>query len=821
MKGQKQSVDTNGSGLDHLTQRCLTYLRCWPIPELRRLELVSETIRGLDVKRLDNYAAGYSRGIQELRRKISREVTADNLAAVPDIQRRSMPAASLAPFYKGRRKTFSDFESMTAADDPTSSVRKNWHRQWQGRALGRRLLLSLLVFTPAILAAWGMSTVLPYHGSTLIEKGLAVLTGILFAWVSVGFWVATLGALSLLRGHRGDLIGVDADDAAIKISPDCKVAILFPICGEDMRRVSAGIFAVYQSLRKTGRMNTFDFYLLSDSGHPDSWVNEEVFWRQLSADLGDPGNIFYRRRRLNLKRKSGNVADFCRRFGAGYRYLVVFDADSIMSGKTLVKMVHVMEQNHQVGILQTPPAVVGRETLLARVQQFCSRAYGPIYAAGLNWIQQGDGSFWGHNAILRTEPFMRYCGLPRLSGKAPWGGDILSHDFVESALMRRAGWSVWLAHDFDGSYEEAPPTLLDELKRDRRWCSGNLQHFRLLLTAGIRPPHRWLFVNGILSYVSAALWFLLLVLSSVAVINGAFSPPDYFPQGRSLFPQWPVWDPYAPLVLLVITATLLFLPKLLAFLVINFQGRARQFGGRFALLGSLLLEMILSASLAPIRMVFHTRFVLMMLLRRKSGWNPQNRDDAATSWHEAWSAFYPCPLVALGWGAAMFLINRSFFFWLSPVLLPLLLAIPLAVLTSRRDAGIQARKARLLLIPEEILLPAELVTLYYKLHEHGQAVTPLRLLSTDGFVRAVLNPQINLLHRRLRGRMTRAKIPAAKRFYLMRKALNDGPEGLSISEKRRILQDNLLLWMLHKGIWALPEGEAAQKWFGRYKHRTI
>ncbi len=820
MKKLQQPVDSGTANLDRLTQRCLTYLRCWPVSELRRLELVSETIRDLGAHIHDNQAAGYARVIQELRRKISLEVAADNLTAVPGLQRRGMPAASLTSFYRKCREERDASENVTAADN-TPAARDRWHRHWQRRAMARRLLLALLVFIPALLAAWGMSTVLPYHGSTLIEKGLVALTGILFAWVSVGFWVAMFGSLTLLKGKNSDLVGLDADDSAIRIASDCRVAVLFPICGEDMRRVSAGIFAVYQSLRKTGRIDSFDFYLLSDSSHPDSWVNEEVFWRQLSADLGDPGNIYYRRRRLNLKRKSGNIADFCRRFGAAYRYLVVFDADSVMSGKTLVKMVHVMERNPHVGILQTPPAVAGKETLLARVQQFCSRAYGPVFAAGLNWIQQGDGSFWGHNAILRTDPFMRYCGLPRLSGKAPWGGDILSHDFVESALMRRAGWSVWLAYDFDGSYEEAPPTLLDELKRDRRWCSGNLQHLRLLLASGFRPAHRWLFVNGVLSYVSAPLWCLLLALSSLAVVKSAFSPPDYFPDGRSLFPQWPVWDPYAPLVLMVITATLLFLPKLLACLVVNRQGRAGEFGGRLPLFASVLVEMVLSACLAPIRMVFHSRFVLMTILRRTSGWNPQNRDAAATSWREAWGAFYPCMLLALGWGGVIWLINRSFLLWLTPVLVPLLLSVPLAVFTSRRTVGLLAKNRKLLLIPEETAPPSELVTLGNKLRDLGMATTPLRLLPTDGFVRAVLNPQINLLHRRLGGRMTRSRIPASKRFLLMRKALNGGPEGLSVQEKKRILQDNLLLWMLHKWIWALPEGETARKWFGRYTHRSI
>ncbi len=815
MKSLKDVISTDSHRYDSLTQRCLTFLRCLPIAELRRLEMVTDTVHRQVEKGAKNAQVSYVRAFQELRRQIKSELVPDGLAATPPLQRRSMAAAEFRSLFWPGQKTERDLPTADSRPDPAV------HRGWRSRAIRIRSLLALLVIVPSVVAAWGVSTVLPYHGASLIEKLLVIVSGILFAWVSVGFWVALIGTLTLFRGRCHCLADATLPGSSGEIAPECRTALLFPICGEDMRRVSAGIFAVYQSLKKTGQIDRFDFFLLSDSRDPDAWVNEEVFWRQLSQDLGDPGNIFYRRRRLNLKRKSGNIADFCRRFGAGYRYMVVFDADSVMSGQTLVRMVELMEMHDHVGILQTPPAVIGRETLIARMQQFASRAYGPIYAAGLHSVQQGDGSFWGHNAILRVAPFMKYCGLPRLSGKAPWGGDILSHDFVESALMRRAGWSIWLVYDLGGSYEEPPPTLLDELSRDRRWCSGNLQHFRLLFARGFSGAHRWLFLNGIMSYLSAALWFLLLILSSLTVMIQAFTPPEYFSQGRSLFPQWPVWDPLGPAILLAITAILLFLPKLLAFLVIIRQRRTNEYGGVAGMLASLLLEMFLSACLAPIRMFFHSRFVVMVLLRRKSGWNPQNRDDAGTPWREAARCHLSSTLVALIWGAVMLPLNQTFFYWLCPVLLPLLFSIPISVVTSRRSWGRNARKLRLFLVPEEVAPPAELVTMVNKQWDLGMAITPLRLHATDGFVRAVLNPQINQLHRRLRGRMSRLKIPAEKRFMLMRKALNCGPDGLSLADKKRILQDNLLLWMLHKWVWALPEGENAQKWFGRYTHRMM
>jgi membrane glycosyltransferase len=223
--------------------------------------------------------------------------------------------------------------------------------------------------------------------------------------------------------------------------------------------------------------------------------------------------------------------------------MVMLDADSIMAGSTLVRMVRLMERRADAGMIQTVPVAVNRRSLFARVQQFASRVYGPMFAAGLHYWQLGDGQYWGHNAIIRVGPFMAHCVLPRLPGKPPLGGEIMSHDFVEAALMGRAGWTLWLAYDLGGSYEEVPSTLLEEMRRDRRWCQGNLQHLKLLFTQGLFGAHRALFLNGVLSYVSAVLWFLFLTLSTAEAIINALREPDYFPTGQSLFPSWPVWRP--------------------------------------------------------------------------------------------------------------------------------------------------------------------------------------------------------------------------------------------------------------------------------------
>ena len=267
--------------------------------------------------------------------------------------------------------------------------------------------------------------------------------------------------------------------------------------------------------------------------------------------------------------------------------MIVFDADSVMAGETLVRLARIMDRHPEAGIVQTAPTTVNCDSFFGRLQQFASRAYGPMLTAGLRFWQLGESYYWGHNAILRIAPFVEYCGLSRLPGKPPLGGEILSHDFVEAALMGRAGWEVWVLHDLPGSYEESPPTLADELKRDRRWCQGNLQHLRLLFGDGIRWGHRAIFTMGVMAYASALLWFAFLVLNTVEIALQSLLPPIYFSSEPNLFPVWPQWHPEWAIALLSTTAVLLFLPKLLSLLLILRNREAHLFGGIIPLCASI------------------------------------------------------------------------------------------------------------------------------------------------------------------------------------------------------------------------------------------
>jgi len=689
----------------------------------------------------------------------------------------------------------------------------SFDKPWQPTARVRRILLLALILITSVIASGHMADILPHGGSTRIELAIVIVFTTLFAWISIGFWEAMAGLWTLARrvDRFSITLGVEGD-LSLEGS-GARTAILIPVANEEAERVFAGIKATYQSLEKTGQLNHFDFFVLSDSSDPDCWIEEEIAWAETCRSLHGFNRVFYRRRRVNLKRKSGNIADFCRRWGKNYRYMIVFDADSVMAGHTLVRMVQAMERHPRVGILQTAPLGVNRETLIARTQQFANHVYSSMFAAGLHFIQLGDSHFWGHNAIIRVEPFMEHCGLPELPGNPPRGGFIMSHDFVEAAFMRRGGWEVWLAYTLGGSYEEVPPTLLEELKRDRRWCQGNLQHIRIAFAKGLLSAHRALFLHGAMSYGSSLLWFVFISLSTVEAIAEAFRTPVYFPQDRALFPDWPVWHPQWALTLLGTTAIILFMPKLFSVLLIVFKkGEAAKYGGRVRLILSMVIEVLLSAFFAPVRMLFHSKFVFITLLGRQVGWGPQQRSDLGTPWLEAIRFHGLGTLLAIAWAATLFLINRSFFWWNSPIFIPLILSIPLSVWSSRASVGRSLRRLGVLLIPEEVEQPPELQSLEKSLASEPQSFASS--LKAGGFVKAIVHPVVNGLHLALLRNKPRniTQAIASGRAGLLEKALSQGPTALSPREKRIILYDPLLVRELHHRVWETPDDRVVRLW---------
>jgi membrane glycosyltransferase len=729
-----------------------------------------------------------------LRRAVGRDVDPRTFESTPPITRASMVAHRIEQ-HGLRRRIVRAGPGRAQVVPPDAGTASEWRRS----ARRRRLLLATLVLLPTIVATGFMQEVLPQQGHTALEVAIALVFGALFGWISIGFWTATIGFLILIGRDRFSITRTVAPD--VPIAPEARTAIVMPICEEPVQRVFAGLQAMYGALERAGALALFDFFVLSDTRTAGTAVDEESAWLRWCRTGGGFSRIFYRRRRARVARKSGNVADFCRRWGQQYRYMIMLDADSVMTATALTRLVRMMEANPRVGMIQTAPTAVNQRTLFARVQQFASRLYGPMFAAGLHFWQLGEGQYWGHNAIVRVQPFMDHCGLPTLPGRGPLAGEILSHDFVEAALMGRAGWELWLAFDLGGSHEEIPSSLMEEMQRDQRWCQGNLQHLGLLFAEGLFGAHRALFLNGVLSYVSAFLWLVFLALSTAEAIIETLRPTDYFPHGRSLFPEWPVWHPNWAITLMGVTAVILFLPKFLGSALVTLKWRNTQaFGGRLRFALSVFLETLFGSLFAPIRMVFHSRFVVLNTIGRRIVWRSQTRGDAETGWRAALRYHGLDTVVATVWGVAVYRLNPTYFWWLAPILIALVLSVPLSILVSRVRWGERARRWGLFLTPEETEPPEELRDL------NAALATPWAEVRGDGFARAVTAPGVNALHTTLL-RAPRHLAPAirAERRALLARALAHDPARLDEAARRILMLDPTLVDALHAGAWALPD----------------
>lgn len=505
---------------------------------------------------------------------------------------------------------------------------------------------------------------------------------VLFAWIASNFWLALIGVGRLLA-YKRQQSRVSAQKSGVLALSDVRTAVAIPVYNEDPAMVAGGIEAMLSSLEGQGALDGFDFYILSDTTDPDIWLQEEKAWLELASVPAFGNRIFYRRREDNSERKSGNLKQFLENWGHEYRYMLVLDADSVMTGAAMVELVRRMEADSELGLLQTWPKITGGRTLFARMHQYAAVLYGRLLACGMAALINPHGNYWGHNAIVRVDAFMGCCGLPELPGKEPLGGEILSHDFVEAALLVRRGWKVELAADLDGSYEEGPPNIVQHVARDQRWCQGNLQHAWLLLARGIHPVSRINFLTGILAYASSPIWLTFVVVAAAM----AFSGQMLFSTGLVLVRhegggwtfQTSAFDSVMALSLLGATVTFILAPKMIgaiAALIERKESLAR-------LAVNVLAEMVLSILIAPTVMLRHSIFVFRLLSGRGVKWRPQQRDADRLTWQEAWRAFGVQTLFAAAVSSTAILWPSMVHLWISPILLGLLLSVPIAVLTGR------------------------------------------------------------------------------------------------------------------------------------------
>jgi membrane glycosyltransferase len=570
----------------------------------------------------------------------------------------------------------------------------------------RRLISDTVLYARFILIAVtvGVTTYGVYQMLQVVRfASMTFLQGtmIFFFAVSLG-WIA-FAAGSVLAGaskRRDPVPGDGPADAQ-------RTALVMPIYNEDPTRTTKGLQAMAEALQRIGAHGRFEIVILSDSTNADAWIRETMSVARLRTQLTAVMPVWYRRRWLNIARKSGNIEDFVTRWGGRYDHMIVLDADSLIDAPTLLRLVQSMQADPRLGILQTAPQLIGAKTFFARLQQFAACVYGPVITRGLSAWSGDSGNYWGHNAIIRVSAFAQYCGLPKLKGRKPFGGFVLSHDFVEAALMRRGGWKVRMATDCGGSWEESPPTLIDIAVRDRRWAQGNLQHMKIVGAAGLRFISRMHLGVGIMSYLSSPLWLVMIGIGFALAIQSRLIRPEYFSHDFQLFPTWPRFDVTLMMALFWFSMLVLLIPKMLGLIRALLSKRIRRgAGGVIGVTASFLLEAILSALYAPILMVVQCRHVFEVFMGRDSGWKAQRRDSGGTSWGDAWRYHRRHMLLSCVTAVIVYFISPPLLAWVSPALLGLFLAVPLSRLSGSEALGSFLARMALLRTPEELEAPA-------------------------------------------------------------------------------------------------------------------
>jgi membrane glycosyltransferase len=579
-----------------------------------------------------------------------------------------------------------------------------WDDHDRSAARRRRTIVFTTTLALTAAASFEMYQVLTTSRMTGLQVALLVVFTVNFVWIALPFVNGLLGFLALWRGRGVSGITIPP----LQASPlTTRTALLMPIYNEAPPRVFAGLQAMYESLDALGVLNHFDLFILSDTTEPEIWLEEEAaFWELRRRTQGET-RIFYRHRGKNIRRKAGNIADFCRPWGTRYDHMVVLDADSLMTGQAVVQLAAAMEAHSDAGLIQTLPLVINRNTLFARAHQFAARVYGAVIATGLAYWHRGDSNYWGHNAIIRTKAFIDHAGLPDLPGQPPFGGHIMSHDFVEAALIRRAGCKVYLVPEIAGSYEESPPSLIDFAERDRRWCQGNLQHSRIVPAAGLHWLSRLHLVMGIMSYLASPIWLLFIVLGILLALQAHFVRPEYFPKEFALFPTWPTFDAERALRLFVGTMAVLLASKLFGYiLLLKDRQTVRRCGGALRTGMSVLVEIVLSSLIAPVMMLMQSAEVMGIVTGRDAGWRAQRRDDGSIPFQAVVRRHRLHTLFGIVLGIAAYVVSPGLLSWLSPIVLGLILAIPISAVTGWQELGKAVRRLGLLATPEEIEPPA-------------------------------------------------------------------------------------------------------------------
>jgi membrane glycosyltransferase len=564
--------------------------------------------------------------------------------------------------------------------------------------MARRVAFATLFIVTMATSLWLAVLALAPGGFGILDLAAFACLAATLPWMVAGFWNAVIGFV-VMRFTTDPAMAVMPPSTHVRNDQPvtASTAILLCVRNEGPARIIRNLEPMLAGIVASGYGERFHLYILSDTNDPDLVPEENVLFANLAQRWRDRVAITYRRRTVNTGYKAGNIRDFCERWGNSHELAVTLDADSFMTADAILRLVRIMQADGRLGILQGLVVGLPSTSLFARIFQFGMRLGMRSYTIGSAWWQSDCGPYWGHNAVLRLEPFIKYCELPVLmNGEAE--RYILSHDQIEAVLMRSAGYHVRVLAQEDLGWEENPPTLLEFMRRDLRWCQGNMQYFRFLTLANLMPVSRYQLTLAIAMFIGSPAWIGLLVLATIALVS--FDSPARFIRGdigNALF----VW-----------ILVMWFSPKIATFIDLLLRpGDRKAFGGAGRIIANFAVETVYSVLLCPILWISHTIFLAGLLFNREIGWIGQVRDDHAVPLRLALSSLWP--QTVLGW-TAIGLVSAT-----QPAALPYVLflaagpamAIPFAMLTAWPPLGKLAMRIGIGRLPEETTIPEELLSL--------------------------------------------------------------------------------------------------------------
>ncbi len=569
---------------------------------------------------------------------------------------------------------------------PLSTRRSMPERETDGR--WRFLIILACSLTTTGLASQAMLSGFSAGGLNPLEWLAVMLFAINFCYLGIAAFTGAAGTIVLLASPK---------PPPLSKTPPAKgslTAIIIPIYQEKPSKVVAAAEAMWDSLRDLDAEKGFEVFFISDTMDPALVEIEERAIQELLRRRPDEP-FWYRRRRDNAQKKQGNINDFVQRWGGRYEYMLELDADSFVAPEAMLELVRRMDARPRTALIQTLPIIVGARTYSARCQQLSLRSHGGLFGAGLSWWSGGAGNFWGHNAIIRLAPFAAHAALPDLPGKEPLGGKILSHDFVEAALLRRAGWRVEIAGDIEGSYEETPPTIVDLAARDRRWAQGNIQQIQVILARGFDWLSRVHIGANLMGYMSGLLWLSFVVVGVLIAANAKFFESETVAGVAA--------DPNAGLRLVLIMAIMLTSPKWLSVILWAF-GKLPGWDRSPRFLLNVVCDLGMTMLLAPIVFMNHAGSILSTLMGVDGGWRPQVRDRNGFAWSDLVRHYVQHMIFGFCLLLASFAISPSFLLQN----LPMASVLIFAPLIARQVSGV-ARKGSvswlLYATPEDLKQP--------------------------------------------------------------------------------------------------------------------